>query len=88
MEENNNKLFVIFNCTEIPSVDFSQTLEGSSDVLRKSSDKTQTFVKYQPPQPSSIAALTTKSQEYTEDEILTILNTPEWLPVVTGSIPQ
>jgi hypothetical protein len=30
------------------------------------------------PQPSSVAALTTKSQEYTYDEFLTILAGPEW----------
>ena len=28
--------------------------------------------------PSSVTALTTKSQEYSHDEILTIMSTPEW----------
>ena len=28
--------------------------------------------------PSSVSSLTTKSQEYSHDEILTILSTPEW----------
>jgi hypothetical protein len=40
------------------------------------------------PEPSSVTALTTKSQEYTYDEILTILSTPEWtapMPMPTGS---
>jgi hypothetical protein len=40
------------------------------------------------PQPSSVAALTTKSIEYTYDEILTILATPEWTdpnPFPSGS---
>ena len=30
------------------------------------------------PQPSSVAALTTKSVEYTYDEIIQILAGPEW----------
>jgi hypothetical protein len=39
------------------------------------------------PQPSSVASLTTKSQEYTYDEMLTILATPEWTSPMTGSTP-
>jgi hypothetical protein len=30
------------------------------------------------PMPSSVEALTTKSQPYSYDEILVILSTPEW----------
>ena len=40
--------------------------------------KQKTFVKYDMPMPSSVASLTSKSQEYTYDEILNILATPEW----------
>lgn len=80
MEENSTRLFVIFDCTEIPTIDFSQVYETSADTLRKSLDKTQTFVKYDPPQPSSVVALTTKSQEYTESEMLDILTGSAWYP--------
>ncbi len=52
--------------------------ETDADTVRKSVDKTKTFVKYDMPMPSSVASLTTKSQEYTYDEILNILATPEW----------
>ena len=41
------------------------------------------------PEPSSVTALTTKSIEYTYDEILEILATPEWTdpnPFPSGSI--
>ena len=87
-EEYANRRFVIFNVTELPLIDFNQVYETSIDTVRKSVDETQTFVKYDLPQPSSVAALTTKSQEYTYDEILQILATPEWTnpePFPTGS---
>ena len=83
-----NRRFVIFNVTELPLIDFTQVYETSIDTVRKSVDETQTFVKYDMPEPSSVTALTTKSQEYTYDEILTILSTPEWtapMPMPSGS---
>jgi len=78
-EEYAYRRFVIFDVTELPLIDFNQVDETSIDTVRKSVDETQTFVKYTMPQPSSVAALTTKSQEYTYDEILAILDTPEWI---------
>ena len=87
--EYTDRRFVIFNVTELPLIDFNQDYETSIDTVRKSVDETKTFVKYDMPQPSSVAALTTKSIEYTYDEILQILATPEWTnpePFPTGSI--
>jgi hypothetical protein len=77
-QEYENRRFVIFEATELPLIDFNQVYETDADTVRKSVDETKTFVKYDLPEPSSVTALTTKSQEYTYDEILQILNTPEW----------
>ena len=77
-EEYINRRFVIFNITELPLIDFNQVIETDIDTVRKSVDQTKTLVKYDMPMPSSVVNLTTKSQEYTYDEILVILNTPEW----------
>ena len=88
-EEYQNRRFVIFNVTELPLIDFTQVYETSIDTVRKSVDGTQTFVKFDLPAPSSVEALTTKSIEYTYDEILEILATPEWTdpnPFPSGSI--
>jgi len=79
-QEYDNRRFVIFEVTELPLIDFNQVYETDADTVRKSVDETKTFVKYDLPEPSSVTALTTKSQEYTYDEILQILNTPEWTP--------
>lgn len=86
-QEYPDRRFVIFSVTELNQINFNQVFEESASTVRKSADLTKTFVKYDIPEPSSVADLTTKSQEYTYDEILTILNTSEWLPNVTGSIP-
>jgi hypothetical protein len=73
-----NRRYIIFNVTELSLIDFSQVYENSAETTRLSIDGTKTFVKYDIPQPSSVVLLTTKSVEYTYDEILEILNTPEW----------
>jgi hypothetical protein len=73
-----DRRFVIFNVTELPQINFNQVYETNADTTRKSVDGTKTFVKYDMPQPSSVVALTTKSIEYTYEEILQILATPEW----------
>lgn len=79
INEYENRRFVTFNVTELNKINFNQVEEDSSLTTRKSADKTKTLVKYNLPQPSSVASLTTKSQEYTYDEILVILSTPEWI---------
>ena len=79
----NDRKYVIFDCSELPSVNFSEVMETSADTVRKSVDQTKTFVKYEGAQPASVAALTTKSQEYTHEEILAILATSEWTAPLT-----
>jgi hypothetical protein len=79
----NERKYVIFDCSELPSVNFSEVMETSADTVRKSVDETKTFVKYEGTQPASVAALTTKSQEYTHEEILAILSTSEWTTPLT-----
>lgn len=73
-----NRNYVIFNVSELATIDFSQVLETSIDTVRKSIDESQTFVKYEGEMPSSVVALTTKQGPYTHSEILTILAGPDW----------
>lgn len=70
---------MIFNVSELPLIDFTQVLETSIDTVRKSVDETKTFVKWDGDIiPSSVDSLTTKEGPYTYEEILNILQTPEW----------
>jgi len=78
MNSIENRRWVIFNTSETGSIDFSQVCESSANTLRLSNDGSQTFVKYNGTQPSSVASLTTKSEEYTHSEILNILTGSEW----------
>ena len=73
-----NRHYVVFDLTEVNTINFSEVMETSADTLRKNLANTQSFVKYGGDMPSSVAALTTKSQEYTHEEILTLLAGPEW----------
>jgi hypothetical protein len=71
---------MIFNVSELDLIDFEQVKETSKETVRKSIDGSKTFVKWEGKAiPLSVQLLTTKEGEYTYDEILTILQTPEWL---------
>lgn len=73
-----SRTYVVFNTSELDSVDYSQVLETSRDTVRTSIDGTKTFVKYEGLEPSSVTALTTTSGSYTHSEILALLATDEW----------
>ena len=74
-----HRTYIIFNVSEIDLIDFSQVLEDSSDTLRKSIDELKTLVKWDTENtPTSVQSLTTSEGPYNHDEILQIMNTPEW----------
>ena len=73
-----NRKYVVFDLTEVDTIDFSEVMETSADTLRKNLAETQSFVKYEGAMPASVVALTTKSQEYTHAEILALLAGADW----------
>jgi hypothetical protein len=73
-----NRKYIIIPTTEVSNVNFDEVLETSAETCRYSVDGTQTFVKYENSMPSSIAAISNKSVEYTHEEILAILATETW----------
>jgi hypothetical protein len=77
-QEYENREFMIFNISELDKIDFTQVLETSADTVRRSVDGTKTFVKWDHIMPECVATLTTADGPYTYEEILTILETPEW----------
>jgi len=78
MDYNNDLTYIIFATSELNQIDFSQVYETSIDTVRLSVNGLKTFVKYSGTMPSSVASLTTKEGPYTHDEMLVILQTPEW----------
>jgi len=66
--------YVILDSIELDAVDFSQVMEHSAPMLRYSLDGSKFILKYEGTQPSFLSGKT----EYTHEEILTILDGPEW----------
>ena len=73
-----NRHYVVFDLSEVDTIDFSEVMETSADTLRKNLADTQSFVKYEGDMPPSVVALTTRSQEYSHEEILAFLAGTEW----------
>lgn len=71
--------FMIFNVSELGSVNFNEVLETSQDTVRKSVNETKTFVKWGGETiPTSVNLLTTKEGPYHYEDMLTILGGREW----------
>lgn len=74
----NDRNFIIFPTSELYKVDFTKVLETSADTVRKSIDESKTFVKWDGEQPEFVSTLNNTEGPYTYDEMLSILETPEW----------
>ena len=74
----NDLTYMIFNVSELSSINFQDVLETSSETVRKSVDGTKTFVKWEGQTPPCVSGLTTKQGPYTHSEILNILAGPDW----------
>jgi hypothetical protein len=70
----NNINYVIIDSSEVGNVDFDQVMQTSADKLRYSVDGSKALLKYEGDQPSFLSG----KQEYTHEEILSILSGDEW----------
>ena len=70
--------YIIFDVTELSTIDFDQVLETSSETVIYNVAETQTIVKYIGEMPSSVQALTTKEGPYSYTEIKNILTGSAW----------
>lgn len=75
-----NRQYIIFNISELPTINFLEVLETSQDTVSRSVDGSKTYVKWENEMPECVQNLTTKEGPYTHLEILQILNTQEWKP--------
>lgn len=72
--------YLIIPVSELTKVNFEEVLETSAETVRKSTDQTKTFVKWEGAPPSFVAAISGAEGPYTYDEILNILTGVEWTP--------
>ena len=84
MFENRN--YLIFNMSEVDSVDFKNVLETSTETLRLSVDETKSFVKWEGETPSFVSDLTNTEGPYSYSQILEVLAEEAWTP--TGEMEQ
>ena len=77
-QQNNDKRIVIFDLNELNKIDFSQ-VETKINEIKKSVDNTKTYIEYYLPEPNCVQDLITKSQEFTQSDMESILKTHEWI---------
>ena len=75
---NEDLRYVIFDYAEVDKIDFNEVFETSPETLRLSVDGLKTFVKWIGQEPACISTLTSKSIIYNNDEMIEILDNPEW----------
>lgn len=79
MDININDLrYVIFDYSEVNQIDFNEVLDTSADTIRLSADGTRSIVKWAGNEPQCISNLTSKSVIYNNEEMLNIVELPEW----------
>jgi hypothetical protein len=85
-EELDNLTYVIFDYSEIDLIDFNEVRETSKETVRLSVDGLLTFVKWLGDVvPVCVENLPVKSSYYTHNEMLSILDTPEWSGSISGT---
>ena len=78
LDTNMERYFMIFEVSELANINFEEVLETSIETIRKSLNDQKTFVKWDGDTPPSVESLVTKEGPYTYDQILIILDGPEW----------
>ena len=73
------RVFIIFNISELNKIDFDQVLETSVNTIRKSLDRSKTFIKWEGTTPEFVSSLTTAEGPYTYQQMMQILDGPDWL---------
>jgi hypothetical protein len=77
--------YIILDYNEIDKVNFDEILITSIDTLRLNNDGTKTFIKWIGNEPTFVSELDSKSIIYNNEEILEILNQPEWSTPISGT---
>ena len=76
---NEDLRYVIFDYSEVDKINFDEVFETSIETLRLTEDGLKTFVKWIGDEPQCVSNLTSKSIIYNNEEMLAILDNPEWV---------
>lgn len=72
--------YIIVDVSELNKVDYNLISEDSFETLRFNNDNTKTILSWIGEQPSFVNDLMSKSQVYTNQEIIELLKNDEWIP--------
>ncbi len=75
--EYDNRHYVTISTDDFNTINFSETI-SSFENLRYNLNQDKFIVKYDGEMPPSIFSCSTRSQEYSRNEILQVLKTTEW----------
>lgn len=77
-----NRHYVILSVSEIDKINFDELMQSGTDSLRKSIDQSKTLIKWDGDDtPNCVNDLTTKEGPFTYDEIISIMNSPDWTDI-------
>tara|TARA_R110000744_G_scaffold41608_2_gene94022 strand:+ start:420 stop:641 length:222 start_codon:yes stop_codon:yes gene_type:complete len=67
-------IYVIYNTTDVASIDFNDIVQTSQETLRTSVDGTKTVLKFKGEMPDFLSGL----PQYNHSDIASIMATAEW----------
>ena len=79
--------YITFNLSEIDKINFGEVLTTSIDTIRLSNNNLG-ILKYIGEMPQSVQSLETKSQEYTNGEMIDLISSEDWIlnyPSLSGN---
>ena len=79
--KDKERTYVIIEASKINLINFQDVLQTGAENMRFSLDGSKTFVKYEGDMPEFIFNITEDAiglEEHTHEEIIKILNGPEW----------
>ena len=79
--------YITFNLSEIDKINFGEVLTTSIDTIRLSNNNLG-ILKYIGEMPQSVQLLETKSQEYTNGEMIDLISSEDWIlnyPSLSGN---
>ena len=79
--------YITFNLSEIDKINFGEVLTTSTDTIRLSNNNLG-ILKYIGEMPQSVQSLETKSQEYTNGEMIDLISSEDWIlnyPSLSGN---
>lgn len=79
-----NRKYVIIQQIDISKIDYTEVLQTSPDMVRLSLDGTLGIIKYDGDMPWSVSILENKSREFNHQEIIELLDHPDWTPTVNS----